>query len=61
MGDACLGLVMLHAFSDGSGAIAHGDHVDSADADGLKVRRCQTLKVHRELSVGLDRTVSVRG
>lgn len=38
MGDACLGLVMLHAFSSGgNGAIDGDDHVDSADADGLKV------------------------
>lgn len=37
MGDACLGIVMLHAFSDGRSSITRDDHGDSADADGLKV------------------------
>ena len=64
MGDACLGLVMLHAFSDGSGAVAHEDHVDGADADILKV--CYgdvtpTVGVRRELWVGCDRVVSACG
>lgn len=39
MGDACLGLVMLHAFSEGErGEGARRDHDDGADVDDLKVR-----------------------